>query len=1130
MEFRILGQLEVVDGGRALDLGGQKQRALLAFLLLGANRPISRERLIDALWEDEPTATAAKALQVYVSQLRKTLGRERLIREPGGYLVRIEPEELDLERFRDLVAAGRMHDALALWRGEPLGEFAGRRFARADVARLEELYLDCLEARIAADLEEGRSVVGELEALVQAHPLRERLRELLLLALYRSGRQADALAAYQAARDALVEGLGIEPRRELRDLHQAILNQDPALDLKVAAGVAAESGGRGVLVGRERELEQLLAGLDDAFAGRGGLFLLVGEPGIGKSRLAEELIGEARSRGARVVVGRCWEAGGAPAFWPWLQSLRACLPEFEPATLRAELGARASDLAQLLPEVRELFPDLPEPPELEPESARFRLFEAVSRFLRGGAASRPLVLFVDDLHAADEPSLLLLRFLARELGESRLMLIGAYRDVDPTVREPLAETLAEVVREATTRRIVLSGMDAAAVGRFIELTSGQVPSEALVASVRRDTEGNPLFVGEIVRLLAAEGLLDGTDMTPIAVPEGVRDVIARRLRHLSEPCQRLLVLASALGREFQPDALAFAAGISEDELLDMLDEAVAARVLSDVPGSPGRLRFAHVLIRDTLYDGLTTVRRIRLHRLAVEALETLYGENSGAHLAELAHHAVEGGELAKGLLYARRAGDRALALLAYEEAVRLYTMALDAIAVADPEDEETRCELLLSLGEAEMRAGDAAAAKRVFLDAAELARRRGLPRQLARAAAGYGGRIAFARAGADKHLVPLLEEGLARLGDGDVELRARLLARLAGALRDEPSRTRRDALSAEAVALARHTGNPAALVYALDGRIPAIHAPDTNTPECLELARELVMLAEQVGDTERIILGHGHQAACYLAAGALRDAGDVLAAAIQLAEDLRVPAVLWQILSGQATVALATGRLTEAEQLSKRAFALGERALPETAIPVYQLHRLVLNDFRGQLSESEPAISELAAAFPARPVCRCALAYLHARLGRTDEARSAFDVFSTSKFSALPFDMEWLLAMSFLTDTCVTLDDPNSARHLYRLLTPYASYAAADYPEGFRGPVFQYLGALATSLGNWQDAREHFENAIAMNEQMNTRPWLARAQESFAHMLRLQGTNDDQETVAALENAARATKDELGLA
>ena len=556
MEFRILGPLEVVDDGRALDLGGQKQRALLALMLLEANRVVSADRLIEALWEQEPPETALKALQVYVSQLRKLFGKERLQTKAPGYLLRVEPEELDLLRFQRLQEEGNLQDALLLWRGRPLAEFAYRRFAQAEIARLEELHLTCLELRIERDLTRGRhaELIGDLEAIAQEHPFRERLQAQLMLALYRAGRQAEALDAYQQARTALVEELGIEPGRQLRELHQAILRQDAALDLDAQAEQPVEPS-RGVFVGREAEFAELLAGLEDALAGRGRLFFLVGEPGIGKSRLADELIRHARGRGARVLVGRCWEAGGAPAYWPWVQSLRTYIREADTEALRAQLGAGAAELAQILPELRELLPGLPEPAALESEAARFRLFDTVSEFLRNASATRPILLVLDDLHAADAPSLLLLQFLARELGSIRMLVLGAFRDVDPVQGQTLTALLSEVTREPVTRRLPLSGFSEQDVAEYVGLTAAEIASPELVAALYEETAGNPLFVGETIRLLSLEGLDATSAGAGIRIPQSVRDVIGRRLGHLSAECNRVLVLASVLGREFTPTNL-----------------------------------------------------------------------------------------------------------------------------------------------------------------------------------------------------------------------------------------------------------------------------------------------------------------------------------------------------------------------------------------------------------------------------------------------------------------------------------------------------------------------------------------------------------------------------------------------
>jgi DNA-binding SARP family transcriptional activator/tetratricopeptide (TPR) repeat protein len=1152
MDFHILGPIEAIESDGPLALGGSKQRALLGMLLLHAGEVVSSDRLIDELWPGERREEALKALQVAVSRLRRALEPDRpagvgsrlILTRPPGYELRLDDASLDARRFEALLHEGRrelaagdprsarakLDDALGLWRGPPLADLAYESFCQAEVGRLQELRMSALEERIAAELELGRhaEVVGELGTLVREQPLRERLRGQLMLALYRSGRQAEALDAYADARRTLVEELGIEPARELRELHQAILEQDPRLDIEAPSEPATETAA-GVFVGRKAELGELLAGVDDVFAGRGRLFLVAGEPGIGKSRLAEELVRHAAARGARVLIGRCWEAGGAPAHWPWVQSLRAYARATDDAALGAQLGPGAAELAQILPELRERFRDLPEPRALDSEGARFRLFDATAEFLRSASEKRPIVLILDDLHAADAPSLLLLRFLAQELGTTRVLLAALYRDVDPLPGQPLTEMLATVSREPLARRLTLDGLSESEVAEYVDAAAPEIASAERAAALHAETGGNPLFVGEIVQLLAVEGVRsDVSGGVQLGIPQTVQDVIARRLSHLSEEGRRILVLASVIGREFDLATLARMADLSEDELLDRLDEPMAARVISDLSAGTARLRFSHVLIRDTLYQGLTSARRVRLHRLAVDAIEALHGSEPGPHLAELAHHSVAGRDLDRALDYARRAGDRALALLAYEESARLYRMALDTLQLAGSPDDNARCDVLLRLGEANARAGDTPAAKRAFLDAARIARELALPRELARAAAGYGGRIVWERAGDDGRLVPLLEEGLAALGNEDVELRARLLARLAGALRDEHSRDRRDSLSREAVEHARRTGNAAALAYALDGRAAVIIGPDTIA-ECLALGTELCEVAERIGDMERVAAGHSHRIIAQLQTGDVRGAQADLAAASRIAEELRQPAQLWQYCASRALLALAAGELSRAEELVAEAFALGERAQPTAATPVYVLQRYALCDFRGRLSDVEADVRGLVASYPNRPVFRCALALLDARLGRTSEATRELEELTEADACALPFDQEWLYGMSLLAETAALLRHSESAAVLYRLLLPWASLNVADVGEGIRGSAARYLGMLAAAVERFDEAEPHFDQALALNASMEARPWLAHTASDYARMLRARNGRGDGARADELIEMASRTYRELGM-
>jgi tetratricopeptide (TPR) repeat protein len=393
---------------------------------------------------------------------------------------------------------------------------------------------------------------------------------------------------------------------------------------------------------------------------------------------------------------------------------------------------------------------------------------------------------------------------------------------------------------------------------------------------------------------------------------------------------------------------------------------------------------------------------------------------------------------------------------------------------------------------------------------------------LGSAAAGYGGRIVWARAGHDTRLVPLLEEGLAAVGEDDVELRARLLARLAGALRDEAGRDRRDRLSGEAVELARRAGDPAALAYALDGRAAAIIAPDTIA-ERLSLASELLEVAERIGDPERIVQAHFHRIMAQLQLGEVTRAEVDLDAANRIAHELKMPGQLWQVCGVQAMLALAAGRLTDAEELVAKALALGQDAQPTAAIPVHALQRYTLCDFRGRLDQVEPAIRDLVAQYPARRVFSCALAYLHARLGGLPEAERTLEELAPKNFSALPFDQEWLYGMTLLAETAALLGHTDSAPVLYRLLAPWARLNAVDQAEGIRGSVARYLGLLAATEERWDEAELYFDDAVAMNARMGARPWLAHTQNDYARMLHARDGPGDRERAQTLLETGRKT-------
>jgi DNA-binding SARP family transcriptional activator len=1143
-DFRILGSLEVEDDGRRVDLGGARQRALLAILLLRRGEPVTADRLIDELYEGRPPPTAAKSLHAHISRLRKALGPvDRLRTEARGYALRVEPSELDADRFAILLGEARdlVHDdpeaaldtldrALALWRGPPFGDLGYTGFAQGELARLEELRLCCLEERAEAQLALGRHValLPELERLVAENPLRERLRGQQMVALYRAGRQADALSAYQDARRALVEELGLEPGSALQALEKSILNHDPALDPPrgAPAADATPQAGRlaaGVFVGRAAELESLEAALADAGAGRGRLVVVAGEAGIGKSRLADEFASRAKRRGVQIAWGRCWEAGGAPAYWPWVQALRTLVRELDPLTLHERVGPGAVELRHLLPELGD---------GADPASGdgdRFRLFEATADFLRAAACDRPVLVVLDDVHAAEPSTLLMLEFVATELADAAVLLVAAYREPELDPGDPTLEALSRVARHASTR-VHLTGLRESEIASYIELTTPvHAPSE-LVAAIANETDGNPLFVGEVVRLLAAEGNLEkrpGADWR-LTVPESVKELIGQRLRTLSPGCRDVLDIASVLGREFQVELIGPLGDVDAPNLLALLDEAEGARIISEAPGASGRHRFTHALVRDTLYDALPRARRLDLHRKAGEEIETLAAHGSNAHLSEVAHHfmqALPAVDAREAIERAQLAASAARALLAHEESARLYESALRALPFLDAPDLTLESQLLLGLGDALARAGDMTNARAAFLRAAALARTTGRAEDLAAAALGYGGRIVWTRASGDRQMVALLEEARQALGEPATPWRARVLARLAGALRDELDPTRRIELGELAVSVAREAGDPAALAYALNGLSAGLQAsPDFERR--LAITAELRQVASRVDDREALFDVYIAESLVHFELGNHQAVLEATAAMHMVAEELRQPAQRWAAAAMDALLALHEGRLEEAEALIERALVLGRRAQRREAESAYALQLYELRREQGRAGETWHLLSEAARDLPARPLFRCALACLTAELGRQTEARRHFEALAAEEFAVLPRDQEWLLSATFLAETCIALGDADRAGQLYRLLMPFADRVASDVHEGSAGAVARVLGLLAAMLGRDDEARAQLEAAIAINEETAAVAWGAHARADLAELLYRDG---DIAAATPLVEAASATARRLGM-
>lgn len=885
-------------------------------------------------------------------------------------------------------------------------------------------------------------------------------------------------------------------------------------------------------------MEELRASLEAALAGHGRLVLLAGEPGIGKTRTAHELTADARQRGARVLIGHCYESKGAPPFWPWVQIVRAYIADRDPETLRAEMGAGAPDIAHVMTEVRHRLPDVPIPPTLESQQERFRFFDSFTTFLKNAAKVQPLVLVLDDLPSADTPSLLLVQFLAREVRDASLLIVGTYRDVELGPQHPLAETLAELARAPGSRSLVLQGLTEHDVARFIELATDHPPPATLVTAVYQKTEGNPFFVTEVVRLLTTEGRESAVSypQSAIGLPRRVREAIGHRLHALSPDCHRLLTIAAVIGREFSLNLLVAAAGFrhapGDGGALEVLDEAVTTRLVAAVPNSAGLYSFSHALIRETLYEALSAAQRTRLHRQVGEALEAIHNADLEPYLAELAFHffqAAPTGVAQKAVAYAQRAGERAMRLLAYEEAVSHYERALQVLALQQPSDER-RYALLLSLGDALWQAGESERARQNFVQAAQIAQALGAADLLARAALGLGN-VRAETGVVDDVLVGLLDAARAALSEDDSALRARVLARLAIALYfSRSSEERRNTLSVEALAMAQRVGDRSTLAFALLARHFVLWGAG-SVEERLALATEVVRLANDAGDLGVALEGQSWKILALLELGDVESVDrEIDRYALQGAQ-VRLPRNQWYLSLVRSARAFLAGQFAEGERLATEAAAVrGEGGELANAIMFFGAQLFTLRREQGRLGELEPALTGFAAQFATLPIWRCSLAVFHGEFGNNEAARQEFEHLAAQDFAALPHDANRPAALALLSEACSMLGDASRAALLYNFLLPYAernivvATAAICY-----GPAARYLGLLATTLSRWEHAAQHFADALTMNARMGARPWTVHAQHDYARMLLARGQPGDHRKAGDLLEHALTTARELGM-
>ncbi|MFJ8440440.1 BTAD domain-containing putative transcriptional regulator [Kitasatospora griseola] len=1155
VRITVLGALTAQVAGDAVRLGGPRQRAVLARLLVARGAAVSAERLIDDLWDGDPPAKAAVSLQAYVSNLRRLLEPARGPRQESRLLVSfgrgyaLREVDVDAAEFETLTTAGEPGRALALWQGAAYGEFTDRPWAVAEAARLEELRTGARESATARALGEGRfgAAVQDATALVEDHPLREEGWRLLALALWHSGRQADALAAVRRARAHLAAELGLDPGPALADLETAILRQQldrlaptgPAGGVRGFAGqgrggvqgdetdgarradrpgvgrgrgggsngaVAGRSGdgvrdgaggqpaeppragvpdGRGgeggprmygrsavpggVFVGRQEELAALRRAAEAARGGV-GFALVSGEAGAGKSTVLGRLGEELDEHGWRVVTGRCPESAGAPAAWAWTEVLR-------------ELAGQEPDAAAD-PELAPLLGD-PEPTAGQDAlSGRFRLHRAVVARLHAAARRAPLAVLLDDLHAADPETRELLGELAAHHAPGApaggLLVIAALR---PGEGE-LSDVLARLARRSPTR-VPLGGLAEADAGRLIEAVCAAPVRPETVHALAERTGGNPFYLAEIAQLLALED--ESTALQQ--VPQGVRDVLRRRFERLPAPAVDLLRLAAVAGRESDVDLLVRAGEQDEDTATEAVEAAVAGGLLLEP--RPGTVRFAHLLVRDTLYADLGGLRRARLHGRIGHALH----ERRPGELAALAHHftqAASAGTAELAVRHCVRAAQAAERRYAHRSAVTLLRQAVDNLERAAEQPGEDRAarriELLGALLRAQIRAGQVTDAGATKAHALRLARESGREDLLIAAWTAWTEPtpwVTHPYGSIDQDAVDALGR-LLRRTDLPPATRCRLLDALTHELDCTGSPQAVDA-AARAVALARAEGDPQLLCLALAAQARACDH-ELAPVDRLLLAEEITALA--VAHDLPAYRWHAE----HLAATAAAVRGDLpalrrhLTAGEELAQRYRLAELSDVVLCQRGMLELAADRVEQATALYDQAMAgLRERgSLHADALDA--LVRITIAHREGRLGEMLPLIDRHRAQYGPLVADVTALALLAA--GRPpEEARAA-----RAERRTVQADYFRSLFLVLRADAAMALDERAEIAELLDELRPFADLVAGASSTSIASrPVALSLGELARRLGRTAEAADHFRHAAEVARRWESPSWEAQA-------------------------------------
>ena len=896
------------------------------------------------------------------------------------------------------------------------------------------------------------------------------------------------------------------------------------------------------VVGRERESDLLADAFKRVAAGDGREVVLVsGEPGMGKTTLTAHFARAAFDAGACVLLGRGDEDLGAP-YGPFVEVLRHLITHAPEDLLAAHVQAQGPELARIVPTLKDRLTTLPAAARTDPETERYILYGAVVELLARASASAPVVVVLDDLQWADKPSLQLLRHIISVDTSARLLIVATYRDTELSAAHPLTETLAALRREHGVNRIDLKGLDDTGVVAFMEAAAGHDLDDigvGLAHALYRETDGNPFFVGEVLRNLSETGAiyqddtgrwLASTDPADLALPNSVREVIGSRVARLGERARRVLSFASVIGRDFDLELLAQVTETTEDEVLDILDAAATVALLHEVPDQPGHYTYSHALIQHTLYQDLGATRRAKAHHRVAEALEAICGNEPGERLGELAHHffsATQPVDVDKAMAYSRRAGEAALEALAPDDAVRYFSQALRLHTHIKESDPLLHTDLLLGLGNAQRQAG-VPAFRETLLDAARMAEEHGLGDRLVGAALANN-RGFFTSLGAiDADKVEVIEEALRALGRDDDADRALLLATLCNELSFGPLE-RRLALAEEAKDIARRVGDAVTRVKVLNTVHQTALLVPTLLDERVSDSSEAFELAAELGDPVQRFWAADISHMSALTAGDFERHAACFAEMQRLSERLRQPMLTWVTTFHEAANALLTGDPDRAESLANDALQVGTDSGQPDAFAFYGTQLLGVRQEQGRLGELTSLIAQLASDNPRITAYHAALCLAHLEAGESVEALELLHGRATNGFASVNHDTAWMDAMANYAKTAIELQAAGPAVLLMAVLEPFHDQIPF---EGLlsQEPIATHLGGLAAVLGLHDRAEAYLEEAAALNSRGDMRFAEAYTNLLWGRMLRTRGGPGDAERARALLEQARSSADTRGYA